>query len=157
MWGGDFEILTIVHVHVTVIAFTWIVSCVVVVFLFQALAQLADGSVAGSVPVMVKVTINNDVATLFEDELLSEEEEGTISLDIAVPTHAKCMKISVSENTCNRHVLCRYNACTHNYACAISNPCIHMYACAHTLARTHACTHAHTHTHTCTCTHTNIS
>ena len=62
----------------------------------QALAQLADGSVASGVPVKVKVTINNDVTTLFEDELLSEEEEGAVSLDIAVPAHAKCMKISVS-------------------------------------------------------------
>jgi hypothetical protein len=64
--------------------------------IFQALAQLADGSVASGVPVKVKVTINNDVTTLFEDELLSEEEEGAVSLDIAVPAHAKCMKISVS-------------------------------------------------------------
>ena len=75
-------------------------NCMLSVLLsFQALAQLADGSVASGVGVMVKVTINNDVTTLFEDELLSENEEGAVSLDIAVPAHAKCMKISVSTCT----------------------------------------------------------
>ena len=62
----------------------------------QAVAQLADGSTASGVSVGVKVTINNDVTTLFEDDLLSEDEEGIVSLDIPVPANAKCMKISVS-------------------------------------------------------------
>ena len=63
------------------------------------MAQLADGSSVSDVGVMVKVTINNDVTTLYEDELLSEGEEGLITLDIPVPAHARCMKISVSSYT----------------------------------------------------------
>ena len=46
----------------------------------------------------VKVTINNDVTTLYEDELLSEGEEGGVTLDIPVPDNANCMKISVKAN-----------------------------------------------------------
>ena len=72
---------------------------------------------ASSVPVKVKVTINNDVTTLFEDELLSEEEEGAVSLDIAVPAHAKCMKISVSTkllaHTCTCNILRPYYVHVH--------------------------------------------
>ena len=80
---------------------------------FQALAQLADGSVASGVGVMVKVTINNDVTTLFEDELLSGNEEGAVSLDIAVPAHAKCMKISVSTCTLLYRIFALLSACAY--------------------------------------------
>ena len=63
------------------------------------MAQLADGSAAPGIGVGVKVTINNDVTTLFEDELLSEGEEGIVTLEIPVPEDANCMKISVSGQT----------------------------------------------------------
>ena len=114
-------------------------------FVFQAVAQLADGSVASGVGVMVKVTINNDVTTLFEDELLSQGEGGAISLDIAVPTHAKCMKISVSTK-----VTCMYVHISCNHT--LTHTCTH----THTHTLTHTCTHTYTHTHIYTCTHTHI-
>lgn len=63
----------------------------------QALAQLADGSVATGVKVRVMATINNGGRTIFDDTLFSGAVGGAISQDIFVPSDTRCMKISVSE------------------------------------------------------------
>ena len=80
-------------------------ECAIIKLMLQAVAELADGSTAAGVAVGVKVTINNDITTLYEDELLSQGEEGLITLDIPVPAHAKCMKISVSLYRCMHDIL----------------------------------------------------
>lgn len=61
----------------------------------QAVAKLGDGSPASGMGVKVVASVNNGKQLLHDAIITSEVGTGRVTATIAVPKHAKCLKITV--------------------------------------------------------------